>query len=193
MCPRVARIELERNLELRDGQLVFTPEVVDPTQGAMGCGVMAIPELEIALDLNPSYAWAHYGIGAALVFTGRAREAFPHLEYAIRLSPRDPYMGSFLVRMADAHLFLRQYEAAIQWARKALRQPNFQWSRHGALISALAHLGRLDESHRALDELLQLRPNFSLAFVRKYHLISDPDDMGRFLDGLRMAGVPSGE
>ena len=97
---------------------------------------LAIPELEIALDLNPSYAWAHYGIGAALVFTGRAREAFPHLEHAIRLSPRDPYMGSFLVRMADAHLFLRQYEAAIQWARKALRQPNFQWSRNGSIEHA---------------------------------------------------------
>ena len=45
-----------------------------------------------------------YGIGAALVFTGSTREAFPTLEHAIRLSPRDPYMGSFLVRMANAHL-----------------------------------------------------------------------------------------
>jgi TolB-like protein len=130
---------------------------------------------------------------AAMVFTGRARQAFPHLEHAIRLSPRDPYMGSFLVRMADAHLFLRQYEDAVKWAHKALRQPNFQWSRHAALISALAHLGRLDESHRALDDLLRLLPTFTLAFVRKYHLISDPDDMAHFLDGLRKANVPDGD
>ena len=41
-----------------------------------------------------------------------------------------------ILRMADAHLFLRQYEAAIQWARKALRQPNFQWSRHGSIEHA---------------------------------------------------------
>ena len=154
---------------------------------------LAIPELEAALQINPSYAWAHYGIGAALVFTGRARQAFPHLEHAIRLSPRDPYMGSFLVRMADAHLFLRQYEEAVTWAHKALRQPNFQWSRHAALISALAHLGRLDESRRALDDLLRLRPTFTLAFVRKYHLISDPDDMAHLLDGLRKANVPDGD
>jgi adenylate cyclase len=154
---------------------------------------LAIPELEAALQINPSYAWAHYGIGAAMVFTGRARQAFPHLEHAIRLSPRDPYMGSFLVRMADAHLFLRQYEEAVTWAHKALRQPHFQWSRHAALISALAHLGRLDESHHALNDLLRLRPTFTLAFVRKYHLISDPDDMAHFLDGLRKANLPDGD
>ena len=56
----------------------------------------------------------------------------------------------------------------------ALRQPRNQWSRHEALIPALAHLGRLDESQRTLDELLRLRPNFTLAFVRKHNLISQP-------------------
>jgi TolB-like protein len=151
---------------------------------------LAIPELEIALELNPSYAWAHYGIGAALVFTGRSAEALPHLESAIRLSPRDPYMGSFLVRMADAHLFLGDYGQAVNWAHKALRQPNFQWSRHAVLIAALAHMEKLDESRRALDELMRLRPGFSLDFVRRYHLISDPDDMACLIDGLRKAGVP---
>ena len=153
----------------------------------------AIPELEIALELNPSYAWAHYGLGAALVFTGSAIEAFPHLEHAIRLSPRDPYMGSFLVRMADAHLFLKQYGEAVEWARKALRQPNFQWSRHAVLIAALAHLGQRDEAHGAWRELQRLRPDFSLAFVQKYHLISNADDMTHYLDGLRRAGVPQGK
>ncbi|MFQ5757280.1 MAG: BTAD domain-containing putative transcriptional regulator [Acidiferrobacterales bacterium] len=150
---------------------------------------LAIPELEIALELNPSFAWAHYGAGAALVFSGRAKEAIPYLEHAIRLSPRDPYMGSFLVRMADAHLFMRQYDKAVEWARKALREPHFQWSRHAVLVSALGHLGRSDEVHRALDELLRLRADFTLAFVRKYHLISDPDDMAHYLEGLRNAGV----
>lgn len=153
---------------------------------------LAIPELEIAIRINPSFAWAHYGIGAALVFTGRSRDAFPHLERAIRLSPRDPYMGSFLVRMADANLFLRQYEKAVDWARNALRQPGFQWSRHAVLISALAHFGRIDEARLAWRELKELRPGFTLAFVRRYHLISDSHDMAHYLDGLRTAGVSEG-
>ena len=102
----------------------------------------AVPELETAIELNPSLALAHYGLGAALVFAGRAAQERPHVETAIKLSPHDPNMGSFLVRLADACLFLGQHEDALGWARKALRQPGFQWSRHAALIAALGHLGR---------------------------------------------------
>ena len=151
---------------------------------------LAIAELEATLQTNPSLAWAHYGLGAALVFSGRATEAIPHLENAIRLSPRDPYMGSFLVRMADAHLFMGRHADAAEWAKKALRQPNFQWSRYAALISALGHLGRLDEARRALDEVLRQRPDFSSTFVRETHLISDRDDFALYIEGLGKAGVP---
>ncbi len=107
---------------------------------------LAIAELQTALELNPSLAWAHYGVGAALVFSGRAREALPFLQTAMKLSPRDPNMGSFLVRMADAYLFMRNYDEAIAWAKKALRQQGFQWSRYAVLVSALGHLGRLEEA-----------------------------------------------
>ncbi len=151
----------------------------------------AIPELRTALELNPSLALAHYGIGASLVFTGRARDAIADLEMAIRLSPHDPNMGSFLVRMADAHLFMKQYDDAVEWARKALRQPNFQWSRHAVLISALGHLGRLDEAKRELETLMRLRPDISLGFVRDVHLITDRTDFAHYLDGLETAGLPA--
>ena len=50
----------------------------------------AISELELALDLNPSLALAHYGLGAAFVFSGKPHEAFPHLKSAIQLHPQDP-------------------------------------------------------------------------------------------------------
>jgi len=149
----------------------------------------AISELETALDLNPSLAWGHYGVGAALVFSGRAQQALQHLETAIRLSPRDPNMGSFLVRMADSHLFMRNYEEAIQWAKKALQQPNFQWSRYAVLISTLGHLGRLEEAQHTLEQLYTQRADFSINFVRSTHLIADVDDMQHYLEGLRKAGV----
>ena len=150
----------------------------------------AIPELEAALELNPSLAWGHYGLGAAKVFSGRAPEAVQHLETAISLSPRDPNMGSFLVRMADAHLFMRNYEEAIHWATKALQQPNFQWSRYAVLLSALGHLGRQDEAAHALEQVRTQRPDFSIDFVRQTHLFSDPGDMDHYLEGLRKANVP---
>ena len=150
----------------------------------------AFRELKTALELNPSLALAHYGLGATLVFSGRAEEGIPHLTAAIRLSPHDPNMGSFLVRLADAAYFLKRYEEAAEWARRALQQPNFQWSRYTVLIAALAQLGRLDEARNCIQELQVKRPNTSIAFVRETHLFGDTASFAHYLDGLRMAGLP---
>ena len=150
----------------------------------------AFRELKTALELNPSLALAHYGLGATLVFSGRAEEGIPHLTAAIRLSPHDPNMGSFLVRLADAAYFLKRYEEAAEWARRALQQPNFQWSRYTVLIAALAQLGRLDEARNCIQQLQVKRPNTSIAFVRETHLFGDTASFAHYLDGLRTAGLP---
>ncbi|HVR68127.1 MAG TPA: tetratricopeptide repeat protein, partial [Verrucomicrobiae bacterium] len=150
----------------------------------------AFRELKTALELNPSLALAHYGLGATLVFSGRAEEGIPHLTAAIRLSPHDPNMGSFLVRLADAAYFLKRYEEAAEWARRALQQPNFQWSRYTVLIAALAQLGRLEEARTCIQQLQVKRPNTSIAFVRETHLFGDTASFAHYLDGLRMAGLP---
>ncbi len=149
----------------------------------------AILELEAALRINPSLAVAHYGIGAALVFSGRASEALSHLEAAMRLSPHDPNMGSFLVRLADAYFLTGRFEDAVEWAKKSLQQPNFQWSRHAVLLASLGELERLDEAEACRNELLKQRPDFSIDFVRETHLFADSSDLDRYLEGLRHAGV----
>lgn len=151
----------------------------------------AIPEFEVALQLSPSLARAHYGLGAANVFRGTSPDGIEHLEAAIRLSPRDLYMGSFLVRMADAHLFMRDHEGAVEWSRRALRQTGFQWSRYATLVSALAHLGRTEEAQAGLSELLARRPDFSIPFVRATHLFTHAPDMEHFVQGLELAGTPA--
>jgi tetratricopeptide (TPR) repeat protein len=149
----------------------------------------AISELNAALELNPSLALAHYGLGAALVFSGKAADALPHLEAAIRLSPHDPAMGSFLVRIADARYFMADYEGAVTYALRALGQPNFQWSRYAVLIAALGQLERRDEARHYLAEVTRERPDFSIEFVRDTHLFGVPDVMGRYCEGLRKATV----
>ena len=167
---------------------------------------VAITAFETAVELNPSFAWAHYGLGAAKVLSGLSSEAVPHLERAIRLSPRDRNMGSFRLRMADAHLFMCRYEEAVACARRAIEEPLFQWSRHAVLLSALGHLERHGEARAALDEVLRERPDFSIELVRRNHLYTDQVELdfvaepqlfvdqnqfAHFLDGLRKAGVPT--
>lgn len=150
----------------------------------------AISELELALDLNPSLALAHYGLGAAYVFSGRPYEALPHLEAAIRLSPQDPNMGSFLVRVAEAKYLVGDDESAVRFALKALAQPSFQWSRYAILIAALGQLGRRDEAQHYLVEVTRVRPDFSVEFLRTMHPFSQDMGIDRYYEGLRKAGVP---
>ncbi len=149
----------------------------------------AIFELCKAIELNPSFAQAHYALGLAHATSGQPAEALPHIEWAMRLSPQDPYFGQFLVRQAEAFLFLGRLEDAVEAAGRSLREPNIQWSRWAILAAAQAHLGRLDEARSSVSSLQMLRPDISLAFIRDYLPIADASAMEVLIGGLRTAGL----
>ena len=50
----------------------------------------AVFEMQMALELNPSFARAHNGLGMALLFGGKPAESIPHFEMANRTNPRAP-------------------------------------------------------------------------------------------------------
>lgn len=193
----------ESNEDNRDKALEFARRAVelDTDDAAAHCAMgkarvvrrehkLAIPDFQLAIDLNPSLSWAHYGLGAAAVFTGDPETAIVHLEGAIQLSPRDQHMGSFMVRLAEAYLIQRNYQKAMEWARKALQQQGFQWSRYSALLAALGFLGEKDEAAQVLKECLSKRPDFSVSLVRDGHLYTDQASLDHYFEGLRTAGVP---
>ena len=156
----------------------------------------AISEFEYAIQLNPSFARAHSLLGNALSGSGRAEDAIPHIEQAIRLNPHDPLMGPTYARMARAHLFLRRHEEAVKWARQGMRYQAFNWPIFANLASALAHLDRLDEARRVLNEMNERDamnehgPGITVAFVREHTPVTDTGYMNHLLDGLRKAGLP---
>ena len=150
----------------------------------------AILELDKAIELEPSFAQAHYALGMALGTGGRPQEALPHIELAMRLSPQDPYFGQFLVRRAEAYLFLGRLEEAVELAERSLHEPNIQWSRWAILAAAQAHLGRLEDARRSIEALHALRPDIDLAFTRDYWPIADANALQYLVDGLRTAGLP---
>ena len=150
----------------------------------------AILELDKAIELEPSFAQAHYALGMALGTGGRPQEALPHIELAMRLSPQDPYFGQFLVRRAEAYLFLGRLEEAVESAERSLHEPNIQWSRWAILAAAQAHLGRLEDARRSIEALHALRPDIDLAFTRDYWPIADANALQYLVDGLRTAGLP---
>lgn len=150
----------------------------------------AVFELRKAVELDPSFAQAHYALGMALATGGHPEDSLPHIDLAMRLSPQDPYFGQFLVRKAEACLFLGRLEEAIESAERSLREPNIQWSRWAILAAAQAHLGRKEDAKRSIEGLRALRPDIDLAFTREYWPIADVDALNFLLEGLRKARLP---
>jgi Flp pilus assembly protein TadD len=141
------------------------------------------------LELTPSFALAHYGLGIALMFHGQAAEAVPELEMAARLSPHDPYMWLFEMNRAAAHIALGQFEDAERLARSAIRRPGAGFWAYAHLASALGHLGRIEEARPALDKLLELKPEFSPEFFDSVWIGVDRSFTTPFFEGLRKAGL----
>ena len=151
---------------------------------------LAIPELTRAIEFNPSYAWAHFALGMAYATSGRPEDSIAPIEVAMRLSPHDPFLGQFMVHLGSAYLFMGQPERAREWAKRSLREPNIQWSRHALLISALGHLDQQDAARRAISDLLAFRPEITVGAVGAWWPISDDRSRDCLLDGLRRAGLP---
>ena len=150
----------------------------------------AISEFEYAILLNPSFARAHALLGNVLAGAGRAEEAIPYIEQAIRLNPHDPLMGPNYGRMSRALLSLRRHEEAVKWARQGMRYQAFNWPIFASLAAALAHLDRLDEAGRVLEEMNERDPGITVGFVREHTPVTDTGYMNHLLDGLRKAGLP---
>src|SRR5262249_22515741 len=108
---------------------------------------------------------------------------------AIRLSPLDPFTSLAFTHIGAGHFYAGRYDEASSWAEKGLRQQaNAGAARVAAASYALA--GRLDQAHKAMARLRQIDPTFRVSDLRHMVLFRRPEDLARFEEGLRRAGLP---
>jgi len=151
----------------------------------------ALRENEIAIQLNPTFAAAHCGLGDSLAYEGRYEEAMSCFEKSIELSPNDPQLWAFFTYGALALLFKHDYEKALQWLDKATTIPNYQYWTTAHKIVALSCLGRMDEVKRNVTKLLQQNPGFCLDFAReKLFYLKMPEQIEMYMEALKKAGIP---
>lgn len=148
-----------------------------------------IREGRMALELNPSHLHCHQIIGQALIADGQAEEAMVSLKQAERRGTVEPGIAPTAAWKALGHIFLGDYETAVEQARRALSLSAQFWA-DAALVTALAYLDRMDEAAEAREALLQRQPGFSCAYIRDRSPITDPGYQTILIDGLRKAGVP---
>jgi TolB-like protein/class 3 adenylate cyclase len=153
----------------------------------------AIGELEQALSLNRNLGAAHAWTGQAKITMGRAEEAEAHVNEAFRLSPNDGVAFVWTHIRALAKLHLGADEEAVALFRRSVDASRNYPLNHFYMAAGLAHLGRLDEARAEIKAGLALAPNYSIARFLSMAESDNPTYLKqreRFLEGLRLAGVP---
>ena len=150
----------------------------------------AVSEMQMALELNPSFARAHNGLGMALLFGGKPAESIPHFEMANRTNPRAPNSWTNPQLIAHAYLNLGQYDEALEWSLKATQQVKAPFMPFAIAVAIMGHLGLIDEARLMLAEVKNRNPHFSVDTIRKTTaLYGSHSGADRIIEGLRMVGL----
>ncbi|MBV8590662.1 MAG: tetratricopeptide repeat protein, partial [Acetobacteraceae bacterium] len=152
-----------------------------------------IAECERALAIDRNLADAHAMIGMGKNFAGRNQETEAHVLEALRISPRDTWVGIWATIAGTAKLGLGRDEEAVAWLSRSIElNPNFP-TPHFSLAAALALLGRLEHAREAARAGLELNPSFTIARFRSLAFSDNPLYLAtreRLYEGMRIAGVP---
>jgi TolB-like protein/Tfp pilus assembly protein PilF len=149
----------------------------------------ALSEIELALQLNPSFSLAQGYYGLALSYCGHWEEAELAAQRALRLSPRDPFSAIYGGIAGYAQYVGRNYDEAMRFSREALRQRGDFVGAHRVLTAALGMAGQTEAASAALRELRRAQPNISLAWIAAQMPMEREADMEHYLEGLRRAGL----
>lgn len=152
----------------------------------------AITENQIAIELNPTFAAAHCGLGDSLAYEGKYEDSIDCFEKSIELSPNDPQLWAFFTYGALALLFKHDFSKALQWLERATTIPNYQYWTTSHKVVALVGLNRIDEAKQTAARLLKQNPAFSLSFAReKLFYLKKQDQINLYMESLEKAGIPA--
>ena len=149
----------------------------------------AIAEFELALRLNPNFAFSQAFYAVTLCYAGRYEEGDVAIRRALRLSPRDPLAAIYYGLGAYIQFAGSRYEEAILLARESLRQRADFVGAHRVLTAAAGMAGDRELSAIALQGLRQAQPSISLEWIARELPMRRFEDREHYLEGLRRAGL----
>jgi adenylate cyclase len=158
----------------------------------------AIAEDRRAFDLDPSLVDAYWHMGFVMRRVGEFQTSLELIDKALRLSPRDPFRALWYADKAGSHFALKQYDQAIEWARRAVEISPNNSIPYQYLIPALALTGQESQAHEALGHYLGTRgatrtvagwKSNRATYVNEH---TDPryvEYWDRLIEGMRKAGL----
>jgi adenylate cyclase len=147
---------------------------------------LALGQADRALEINPSDAESYATRGTALVWAGRAAEALPWLEGALRFD-RAAFRAPLMLGLA--YYFLDRYGEAVETLDRALALDfghNTQLMGRPVLAATYGQLNKLRDADRERTAAMRLSPFFDAErFAGQFGTQEARDHM---LDGLKKAG-----
>jgi adenylate cyclase len=157
----------------------------------------AIESARRAIAINQKNSYAHDILSGAFLHSGQFEQSLEYFGNLIRDNPQDP---DSYVAESRAHFSLKQYDLAIDSARRAIAiNPNSYV--HQILVAALALTGHEAEAREALQRYLALPEAVrTIAAFKPIRAQDTPprtdarylEAWDRFIEGLRKAGMPEG-
>jgi adenylate cyclase len=122
------------------------------------------------------------------MWSGDPRKGRTALENSIRLDPRNPNMTLRLLDVTISYYLSREYDAAVEAAKRAIRSYPDYSNMYRWLAAALGQTGRIEEAKEALAKAIAMAPTAFDMFVSRRVPWHRPEDYAHMLDGLRKAG-----
>ena len=146
--------------------------------------------IDRALTLNPNITAAWLVGGWTKIYLGKSNKAIGYFERAIRLNPLDPLIARMQTGIAAAQFLAGQYQEAAVSAENGLRQhPNdLPLLRVAAASHALA--GQMMDAEKHMGRIRHLDPTLRLSRVAALAPCRRADDVSRYVEGMRRAGLP---
>jgi len=135
---------------------------------------------EKAVALNPNSADSHLRLGKIFVFAGRWEESIPEYKTAMRLNPIPPSL--YFWSLGLSYGAIGQYEEAIKWCEKAVRQDPDSFFAHLMMSAVYSWSGRNEDARSEAAEVLRINPRFSIEKFKK-------KASKRLVNALRKAGL----
>jgi TolB-like protein/class 3 adenylate cyclase len=146
--------------------------------------------IERATALNPHLAIAWQLSGTVQAFLGRSEVAIEHTMRAMRLSPLDPSLSLMQSSLALAYFIAGRYDDASIWSDRAMQEGTSFLPAFRMAVASKALAGRQEEARNALGRMLQIDPTARISNSAERALFRRIQDVTRFEDGLRKAGLP---
>jgi len=153
------------------------------------CFDPGIKELSEAIELNPSFAFAHSILGVAYGFGGMPEEGLHHLAISTRLSPRDFTQAANFSIEGLCHFIAGRFAEAVASERRAVELRPHMGTAWRTLAAAAGMAGDPDTAVEALSQAKRLHPSLSIDWIEKFHPIVHEKDRAIYIAGLRAAGL----